>query len=58
MPSYRKFSTLYPKPLSLNQGSVKDGRRNARSDPAEDEDLHVLVTGDTQEQVDALNPKP
>ena len=27
--------------------------RNARSDPAEDEDLHVLVTGDTQEQVDA-----
>eukprot|EP00288_Rhodomonas_lens_P006527 CAMPEP_0177718950 /NCGR_PEP_ID=MMETSP0484_2-20121128/15849_1 /TAXON_ID=354590 /ORGANISM="Rhodomonas lens, Strain RHODO" /LENGTH=381 /DNA_ID=CAMNT_0019231147 /DNA_START=255 /DNA_END=1396 /DNA_ORIENTATION=- len=38
------------------KGSVKDGRRGFRgNDPSEDEDLHVLITADTQEQVDAAS---
>ncbi|EKX54071.1 hypothetical protein GUITHDRAFT_62028, partial [Guillardia theta CCMP2712] len=38
------------------KGSVKDGRKGFKgNDPSEDEDLHVLITGDTQEQVDAAS---
>ena len=40
------------------KGSVKDGRKGYRGsapDPSEDEDLHVLISGDTQEQVDAAS---
>jgi splicing factor 1 len=40
------------------KGSVKDGRKSYKGgapDPGEDEDLHVLITGDTQEQVDAAS---
>jgi hypothetical protein len=33
------------------KGSVKDGKKGKSEDPSEDEDLHVLITGDTQEQV-------
>ena len=40
------------------KGLVKDGRKGYRGsapDPSEDEDLHVLISGDTQEQVDAAS---
>ena len=39
------------------KGSVKDGRKGYRGapDPSEDEDLHVLITAETQEQVDAAS---
>eukprot|EP00292_Cryptomonas_paramecium_P033508 CAMPEP_0113673824 /NCGR_PEP_ID=MMETSP0038_2-20120614/7066_1 /TAXON_ID=2898 /ORGANISM="Cryptomonas paramecium" /LENGTH=265 /DNA_ID=CAMNT_0000590313 /DNA_START=278 /DNA_END=1071 /DNA_ORIENTATION=+ /assembly_acc=CAM_ASM_000170 len=35
------------------KGSVKDGKKGKMEDTGENEDLHVLITGDTQEQVDA-----
>jgi splicing factor 1 len=33
------------------KGSVKEGKRGKNEDTGEDEDLHVQITGDTQEQV-------
>lgn len=36
------------------KGSVKDGKKGKSEDTGENEDLHVLITGDTQEQVRCL----
>lgn len=38
------------------RGSVKEGRsrKESKPDPSENEDLHVLVTGDTDEDVDRV----
>lgn len=38
------------------RGSVKEGRsrKDAKPDPSDNEDLHVLVTGDTDQDVDRV----
>jgi splicing factor 1 len=40
------------------RGSVKEGRarkENIKPDPSENEELHVLVTGDTDQAVDMVS---
>lgn len=39
------------------KGSVKEGRakKEAKPDPSENEELHVLITGDTQDSVDKVS---
>jgi hypothetical protein len=45
---------LPPMMVGSLQGSVKDGAsRDPKYDYGEDEELHVLITGDTQDDVDA-----
>jgi hypothetical protein len=38
------------------RGSVKEGRsrKDTKPDPSDNEDLHVLVTGDTDQDVDRV----
>jgi splicing factor 1 len=45
------------------KGSVKEGKRGKNEDPSENEDLHVQIAGDTQEQAptpsfSSLHPQP
>jgi splicing factor 1 len=41
------------------RGSVKEGRskREAKPDPSDNEDLHVLITGEDDESVDRVSER-